>query len=339
MQPAEFVQGLSCDIGSQFSDMSRLVVGRYEDSILVAFRELHKKNTAVGGTSEVIGLLAMSTGQKWRFRNPFLEMFVLCEQARRDQSWSVVAHRELLMALSDTPMSEGRLYMAQSELEQATIAIECDGYLPLPDAKQLTGCYCPLTPRQCDEIPKVLASGLSRLDENKGFSNLFWAGTRMVSIRQDLSSDRVYSASFRALPGLSVIYIPSETHTVGEDDLLDALVHESVHGMIYAFEATFERIVHPGRTRDGSLTLTSPWTGQQLGIDSAVQACLVWAVLAQLWGSLNPTHKLRKRALRGFESPHYARYLIGLRDCLRPGVAEVLSTIPGLLSAVAIPIL
>jgi hypothetical protein len=79
--------------------------------------------------------------------------------------------------------------------------------------------------------------------------------------------------------------------------LIDAIVHEATHAMIYMYED----IEQPAcRRYSKHHRLKSPWTGRVLTLDQYFQACFVWWGLYNLWsqwqGAL-PTMEGRVRDL------------------------------------------
>jgi hypothetical protein len=86
------------------------------------------------------------------------------------------------------------------------------------------------------------------------------------------------------------------------DQVVDALVHESIHSMLYKLE-----LIHPFYTDQNAALYTkvaSPWTGRILELHSFVHACFVWYGLLMLWSRASEPssfgQQAKERARRGF---------------------------------------
>jgi hypothetical protein len=92
-------------------------------------------------------------------------------------------------------------------------------------------------------------------------------------------------------------------HTVEDSVLVDALVHESIHGLLYMIDEL--NIWQPTRLASEKLgkIITSPWSSNPLNIRNLVQAIYVWYGLYNFWqlyGTLF-SEKYRKDRLRLIE--------------------------------------
>lgn len=139
----------------------------------------------------------------------------------------------------------------------------------------------PLTESQAREAIEDLRSALHLLEGTlPQVFGFIQSSTFRIVLRADLTSPGSFSSgSYSGHAGMSVLTNVQET---GRDwlKLLDALVHEAIHAMIYFYEGVVEPICyeHP---RD--LRIMSPWTGRALTLDQYVQACFVWWGLFNLW--------------------------------------------------------
>jgi hypothetical protein len=156
-----------------------------------------------------------------------------------------------------------------------------------------------------------------------------YLNTGLLAFRsEDEYPDQWSSGSFRVLPGFSLM-INYHLAKASELALADSIVHEAIHGVIYRFESSGNRLVcsdfNPAQT------ICSPWTGAKLSVDSFSQACLVWFGLYHFWGRL-PMNKvavpLKDRALKGFLSPKYSERCQEVSGLLHPGVAQFLQDLP-----------
>lgn len=124
--------------------------------------------------------------------------------------------------------------------------------------------------------------------------------------------------------GRSAIANPHSDH-IDECDLADAIVHESIHGLLYMHEAgrhwvTREELYAP------TPRLVSPWSGTVLPVRPFLQACFVWYGLANFWAHAMLRESfpharcktLLARAAGGFLSkPLTARF-----DAIRQGLTD-----------------
>jgi hypothetical protein len=84
--------------------------------------------------------------------------------------------------------------------------------------------------------------------------------------------------------------------------LVDALVHEGVHSLLYMLEVSEPWFL---AGRNGGDRVRSPWTGASLPGHSFVHACFVWYALYHFWKGA-PTQGAavrREKAAAGFASP------------------------------------
>jgi len=96
-------------------------------------------------------------------------------------------------------------------------------------------------------------------------------------------------------------------------DLVDAIIHESVHSVLYMIELFEEFYLYEKRGID--IRLESPWTGRALALHSYTHACYVWYSLVLHWSSHSEAEADAKakfeRALHGFRKGRLTSPLIG----------------------------
>lgn len=155
------------------------------------------------------------------------------------------------------------------------------------------------------------------------------ANTEVLAFRYETEYPKEFtSGSFRSLPGFHLI-CNCHLASVTEPMLVDAIVHEAVHTIIYRFEAFGE----PLRRADAPVEfhLPSPWTGAMLNVDSFAQACLVWFALHHFWKQApandRDAYALYQRATGGFLSTTYRNSCRLSADHLAPGVATMLENL------------
>jgi hypothetical protein len=110
--------------------------------------------------------------------------------------------------------------------------------------------------------------------------------------------------------------------------IADAIIHESIHALIYKLELTNSLYLDDAVEFEG-LTIVSPWSGRELPLHSFVHACFVWFGLWSFWGLASPEEykaaELRNRAARGFLTGHPLSCIPdAARDRLRPEVRQAI---------------
>lgn len=88
-----------------------------------------------------------------------------------------------------------------------------------------------------------------------------------------------YSSTFSGYAGL-VRFTNVGAENTSEEILADAFVHESIHGLLYVYEA----VASPLQSADANdIVMHSPWTGALISLPSYLQACVVWYGLFHFW--------------------------------------------------------
>jgi hypothetical protein len=130
--------------------------------------------------------------------------------------------------------------------------------------------------------------------------------------------------------------------------LLEALVHEPIHGLVGMSEAIglvreghAARWVYDDQLYDGESRTVSPWSGVGLDLPTYLQACFVWYGLLQFWTSLYPSEALDgdrvrnriMRSLSGFVDDGALEQLQPHRGSINPlifdAVAEMCAAVQG----------
>lgn len=148
---------------------------------------------------------------------------------------------------------------------------------------------------------------------------------RTIVVRTDPNRSEFRAASTPLCNGRPVFHNPHQ-RGVTNAILADALVHESVHGMIDVLEICAPVLQAPGaRTQR---VVASPWTGRRLDVDTFLQACCVWYALASLWcraihsakqeldEDMRDVEWLAQRAVRGFTGSMVEQALQGFGNAL-----------------------
>jgi len=129
---------------------------------------------------------------------------------------------------------------------------------------------------------------------------------RQISIRLEPGAPTIFnSSSFSQYVGLALLINP---HLKGVDvpNLTEALVHESIHSMLFMIEELEEPFLLDRAS--ARILVRSPWSGNIINLNAYLHACLVWYGLFWLWTRLIETKALpehrctvfRERARSGF---------------------------------------
>jgi HEXXH motif-containing protein len=168
--------------------------------------------------------------------------------------------------------------------------------------------------------------------------------TEVIAVRADNKEGvGLRSSSFDSRLGLILLTNPHQAVAVLER-MMDALVHETIHNVLFVYEMTTGRFVPV--PADGRHRLESPWSGAVLSLPAYVHACAVWYGLYWLWtaaleraGDLISTDRaraLQRRAQAGFRLRPVSDRLLPLRgsvseeafQLLEAMEARMLSTFP-----------
>lgn len=132
--------------------------------------------------------------------------------------------------------------------------------------------------------------------------------TLNLVVQSDRSDTRFSSGSHGYFVGRTVL---ANVHRPGlrPADVVDAMVHESIHSLLYMQEDQEGWFLDPELLHSPT-TICSPWTGNPLPLRPYLQACFVWYGLVHLWARAMPVaplddaRRLMLRAAHGFlESP------------------------------------
>lgn len=146
---------------------------------------------------------------------------------------------------------------------------------------------------------------------------------QLIILRQDATDPSGFSSS--SWPGCAGLMALTNIQRPDSDNgwCVDALVHESVHSLLYMIER-FEPF-YSHATTPVSYRAVSPWSGRELNLHSFVHACFVWFALWCFW-SLATTSKFfprstieffRSRARRGFDTDLLSRLGAGQHEIAR----------------------
>lgn len=127
----------------------------------------------------------------------------------------------------------------------------------------------------------------------------------VLALRREPQPVSFHSSTFPGFAGLAR-FTNAHLADVDTPALMEALVHESIHGILHFHEEFDGPFVFPAQA---SCKIVSPWTGAVIGLRSYVHACAVWYGIHRLWSLeafADGEHRERARTLRlraraGFE--------------------------------------
>lgn len=111
--------------------------------------------------------------------------------------------------------------------------------------------------------------------------------TKVLILRCDLEKPNSFgSSSSGKYTGRTMLINPHRERVAGAV-LVDGIVHETIHSILYMLEKKRPWLIDINLYFDESLYIESPWTGTQLRLRPFLQACFVWYGLLNFWS--NPT--------------------------------------------------
>jgi hypothetical protein len=127
----------------------------------------------------------------------------------------------------------------------------------------------------------------------------------VLALRREPQPVSFHSSTFPGFAGL-VRFTNAHLADLDTPALMEALVHESIHGILHFHEELDGHFVRP---LQATCKIVSPWTGAIIGLRSYVHACAVWYGIHELWsleGFAEGEHHehartLGQRARSGFE--------------------------------------
>ncbi|MFJ9696303.1 aKG-HExxH-type peptide beta-hydroxylase [Kitasatospora sp. NPDC101183] len=168
-------------------------------------------------------------------------------------------------------------------------------------------------------LGQALGAALAALSTNAYVQGLITGCVRVISVRRD-ASRTPSSSSWPSLPGYIRLW-NADRGDLGW--LMDAVLHEAVHGLLYMVEEQESWFTDPAAPWASSMR--SPWSGRDLPLHSFVQACFVWFALVCFWreAEVEGADGMFRRAARGFEDGRLPAVIRSL-PAVDPAVREVL---------------
>jgi hypothetical protein len=127
-----------------------------------------------------------------------------------------------------------------------------------------------------------------------------------------------------------VVLVNVHRDTVSDEEIVDAIVHEAIHGYMYMHESV-EPWVNDRKLFTDEGAIVSPWSGTLLPVRPFIQACMVWYGLAMFWGaqltdSVFPRQRVVPfllRAVKGFQQVNLGDLLMPWHTKLNPELINV----------------
>ena len=188
------------------------------------------------------------------------------------------------------------------------------------------GPYSPYTSAEVSLVSKKLEAAVALLAEVSPTTTEF-VRRFVISIiprKETINPTFFTSSSCNAYIG-RIILINPHIDDVDESALVDSLIHEAIHSLLWRAE-----MLRPFITDTSKVTGTtrSPWTGSELHLYTFLQACFVWFGLLTVWELprakevFDPAlvDKYVGRAKRGFLNGRMTASVEPFKDALRPGL-------------------
>jgi hypothetical protein len=137
-----------------------------------------------------------------------------------------------------------------------------------------------LGPDEVDLVRRRLdgaVAGLSAIDASAASYLILF--TKVIVARKTVAPLVYASSSTNAHIGRTVVVNP-QREGIDAPILVDTLIHEAIHSMLYIWELRRPFIADP-TAGDGAVC--SPWTGVTIPLHSYLHACWVWYGLWRLW--------------------------------------------------------
>ncbi|MBV8048717.1 MAG: hypothetical protein JO171_16330 [Paludibacterium sp.] len=277
-----------------------------------------------------LALQALPPAKRRRFlRTPQVARLLYRQDGEHPWRGGATFARELLAELgSALPRDRG------NTLLPAALTLDIDGDAPFPDEDDgfATLCY---RPGECDRVVSKLRDAmmaLRRLSPTIAALVTSWISVLALR-RQPGKPNALFSSTFSHAVGLVRI---TNAHLAEADrtSLMDALVHEAIHSLLYGYEESRA----PFQTEPAwRVPIRSPWTGATLALPSYLQACLVWYGLYHLWrlaqragfGPAERVAALAGRARTGFHHRPVSQGLADYHAWVAPDCLALLYTIEG----------
>lgn len=178
-----------------------------------------------------------------------------------------------------------------------------------------------------------LVATLRTMDEISPRAHRFVTNYTNTILLSRSQGTHFHSASVSTHPELTLLY--NLERAVPTPILMDAILHEAIHGFIFAVMQQKPIVATP----DGATPVAciSPWTGAALPVSAFCHACLVWFGLAHFWKAAAARDRFGKiaeqlynRSASGFRHDPIGRLLANHGLLIAPPVARLLEDAAGI---------
>ncbi|TDR82681.1 aKG-HExxH-type peptide beta-hydroxylase [Paludibacterium purpuratum] len=209
------------------------------------------------------------------------------------------------------------------------LALDLDGRQTFPDEDGQWRTVCHASPER-EAVLDQLSDAMAALQHlSPSLAALVTTCIEVLALRCEPETPRgLFSSTFSHYVGLVRI---TNAHLAEADApaLMDALVHEAIHCLLYRYE---ESCAPFQSARAWTVTIQSPWTGATIALPSYLQACMVWYGLFHLWrlaavsgfGPAPRVAQLAERARVGFCHRPVSEGLIAHRGWIAPAYLDLL---------------
>lgn len=156
--------------------------------------------------------------------------------------------------------------------------------------------------------------------------------TKALVLRTDDERPESFaSSSSGQFVGRTMLVNPTSSR-VSRAMLADAMVHETIHSVLYMLERQSAWVIEDDLFFDETIRITSPWTGASLRLRPFMQACFVWFGLMNFWSEpksiecfdREDVEYLLGRSYAGFTKGLLGANLSSVRSGIDPQVIEAI---------------
>ncbi|HKS27638.1 MAG TPA: HEXXH motif-containing putative peptide modification protein [Pyrinomonadaceae bacterium] len=188
--------------------------------------------------------------------------------------------------------------------------------------------------------PEELSLIIGRLNEAANgiddvsplITDLVASVTKAIALKRDPEAPESFGSSSWSSAIGKMALTNAHVGNVGSAQIANALVHESIHSLLYMIE-----IENPFYLDEASVCefkLQSPWTGRMLYISSFLHACFVWFGLACFWRMAEDSQAFLReesanclaRACAGFHKGSILKMLTEAQPHLKTELLEAIET-------------
>jgi hypothetical protein len=164
---------------------------------------------------------------------------------------------------------------------------DTDGFHPLTKAEQASAVA------KLDKAMRIIAMACPTAFE------LIVTYTRVIIVGNNPAKPNMFSSSSTEMYTGRVFIINAHTEATSIDDLVDTLVHEAIHNILYIIEINDPIVPAELQETADPTRIPSPWTGNSLFLHPFCHACFVWLGMWSFWEymRLNGNHPFSEETL------------------------------------------